>query len=120
MMISMVSLAGLPFTGGFLGKFFVFVEAFSQRQYALVIIGLVSVGCGFYYYLKVVKAMYFQPVADEVAASALGRITISTASRCTIALLVAAIVILGVYPSPVLGLLGKARRTRVPSMMEMP
>ena len=108
MMLAMLSLAGLPFTGGFLGKFFVFVEAFSQRQYFLVVVGLISVGCGFYYYLKVIKAMYFQPAADEVVAAS-GPISISPVTRLTIAALVVAILVLGIYPAPVLGLFGKVR-----------
>ncbi|PYJ25397.1 MAG: hypothetical protein DME91_04170, partial [Verrucomicrobia bacterium] len=61
MLIGMVSLAGVPFTAGFLGKFFIFYAAILQRQIALVVIGVITVGCGFYYYLKVVRAMYWQP-----------------------------------------------------------
>ena len=109
MMMAMLSLAGLPFTGGFIGKFFVFVEAFSQRQYTLVVVGLVSVGCGFYYYLKVIRAMYFQPVAEEVAASNANSIPVSAMTRLTIGALVVAVVVLGVYPAPLLGLFGKTK-----------
>ncbi len=109
MMMAMLSLAGLPFTGGFFGKFFVFVEVFSQRQYTLVIVGLVSVGCGFYYYLKVVKAMYFQPISEEVTAADSTLIPVSMVTRLTLGALVAAIVVLGVYPAPGLGLFGKVR-----------
>ena len=60
MLIGMVSLAGVPFTAGFLGKFFIFYAAILQHQTALVVIGVITVGCGFYYYLKVVRAMYWQ------------------------------------------------------------
>src|SRR5205085_11541636 len=59
MLIAMVSLAGLPFTAGFFGKFFIFVAAIGQKQIALVAVGIVTVACGFYYYLKVVGAMYW-------------------------------------------------------------
>ncbi|HEY5741108.1 MAG TPA: NADH-quinone oxidoreductase subunit N, partial [Terrimicrobiaceae bacterium] len=57
MLISMLSLAGLPFTVGFLGKFFIFEAAMRSHQYVLIGIGVVTVGSGFYYYLKVVRAM---------------------------------------------------------------
>src|SRR5260370_36774720 len=60
MLIAMVSLAGVPFTAGFLGKFFIFYAAVAQRQVALLVVGVITVGCGFYYYLTVVLAMYWQ------------------------------------------------------------
>src|SRR6266566_4752571 len=59
MLVGMLSLAGLPFTAGFLGKFFIFYAAISQRQITLITVGVIAVGCGFYYYLKVVRAMYW-------------------------------------------------------------
>ena len=109
MLIAMLSLAGIPFTGGFNGKFFVFLAAFNQRQYLLVAVGSLAVACGFYYYLKVVKAMYFQPVAEE-AAVAVSRIPISNVTRVAVVLLVTAIVWLGVNPGPALGLFGEPVR----------
>jgi NADH-quinone oxidoreductase subunit N len=104
MLVSMLSLAGIPFTAGFLGKFFVFTVAMAQRQYFLVLVGLVAVACGFYYYLKVVRAMYFQPLNAPVEANSTP-IAISGLTRITIAALVAGIFILGVYPQPALHLM---------------
>src|SRR2546429_5231238 len=60
MLIGMISLAGVPFTAGFLGKFFIFYAALAHHQIALVVVGVVTVGCGLYYYLKVVRAMDWQ------------------------------------------------------------
>jgi NADH-quinone oxidoreductase subunit N len=96
MLIAMVSLAGLPFTAGFLGKFFVFYAAIAQHQTMLVAVGVITVACGFYYYLKVVRAMYWQP------SSITAGIPISGLSRCTMAGLIAATIFLGVYPQPIL------------------
>ena len=54
MLIAMISLAGVPFTAGFLGKFLIFDAAIQHHQFVLAAVGVITVGCGFYYYLKVV------------------------------------------------------------------
>jgi len=96
MLIGMISLAGVPFTAGFLGKFFIFYAAISQRQVMLVIVGILTVGCGFYYYLKVVRAMYWQSSekTDKIPVTALSRVAISA--------LIISTIWLGVYPQPIL------------------
>ena len=101
MLMAMVSLAGLPFTAGFMGKFLVFQVAIDQRQYLLAMLGVLAVACGFYYYLRVVRAMYFQPITT--GPDLVGTIPVGLLTRGTIAALIAAILILGVYPAPVLG-----------------
>ena len=99
MLIGMVSLAGVPFTAGFLGKFFIFYAAIAQHQTVLVVVGVLTVACGFYYYLKIVRAMYWQssPNSDTIAVDWLSRVTIS--------ILVIATIWLGVYPQPILNAL---------------
>jgi NADH-quinone oxidoreductase subunit N len=96
MLIAMVSLAGVPFTAGFLGKFFIFYAAIARGQIALVVVGVITVGCGFYYYLKVVRAMYWQPAAR------MDKIPVSTLSRFAMSALILAIIGLGIYPQPIL------------------
>jgi NADH-quinone oxidoreductase subunit N len=99
MLIGMVSLAGVPFTAGFLGKFFIFYAAILQRQIGLVVVGVITVGCGFYYYLKVVRAMYWQSTAK------LDMIPVTGLSRLAISALIVATIWLGVYPQPILNML---------------
>ena len=96
MLIAMASLAGLPFTAGFFGKFFIFWAAIEKAQTALVVAGIITVACGFYYYLKVVRAMYWQPATNNYA------IGLSAISLGVMILLIIAIVLFGVYPQPIL------------------
>jgi NADH-quinone oxidoreductase subunit N len=96
MLIGMISLAGVPFTAGFLGKFFIFYAAISQHQTALVVVGVITVGCGFYYYLKVIRAMYWQSSAKA------DKIPVNGLSRLAISALIIATIWLGVYPRPIL------------------
>jgi NADH-quinone oxidoreductase subunit N len=57
---------------------------------------VITVGCGFYYYLKVVRAMYWQPDSKT------GAIPVNGLSRVAISALVLATIWLGVYPQPIL------------------
>ena len=95
MLVGMVSLAGVPFTAGFLGKFYIFYAAILQRQIALVVVGVITVGCGFYYYLKVIRAMYWQSTTN------LSKIPVNGLSRLAISALVIATIWVGVSPQPI-------------------
>jgi NADH-quinone oxidoreductase subunit N len=96
MLVAMLSLAGVPLTIGFFGKFFVFAAAIEQRHYVLAAIGVVTVGAGFYYYLKVVRAMYWLDPAGESA------VPVAPLTRFTIIALAALIFFFGIYPGPIL------------------
>jgi len=66
-----------------------------RHQIALVIAGVITVGCGFYYYLKVVRAMYWQSANNSEP------ISVTVLSRLTIGTLAIATIWLGVYPQPI-------------------
>ena len=95
MLVAMLSLAGVPLTVGFFGKFFVFAAAIEQGHYVLSIIGIVTVGAGFYYYLKVVRAMYWLDATGE------GAVPVAPLTRFTIIALAALIFFFGIYPAPI-------------------
>ena len=57
--VFMFSLAGIPPMAGFFGKFFVFKEAIAANYLALAIIGVVTSVVACYYYLRIIKLMYF-------------------------------------------------------------
>jgi len=97
MLAAMLSLAGVPFTVGFFGKFMVFSAAYDQKQFLLIGIGIVTVAAGFYYYLKVVRAMYWNEPAEGAHP-----ISIAPVTKATIMVLTVLIFVLGVYPQPIL------------------
>ena len=99
MLVAMASLAGVPFTAGFLGKFYIFDAALRHHQTALVVVGVITVACGFYYYLKVVRAMYWDGSPTDAP------VPVSRLSRAAMTAMIAAIVVLGVYPQPILNAL---------------
>ncbi len=67
--IFMFSLAGIPPMLGFWPKFAVFNAAIDAHMYVLAVLGVVSSVVGAFYYLRVVKTMYFDDPADQVAPS---------------------------------------------------
>src|SRR5437870_2721446 len=106
MLVAMASLAGVPLTAGFFGKFLIFVAAVAQRQTALIVVGVITVACGFYYYLKVVRAMYWQTAikTDSIPISGLSKLTMSA--------LIVATIWLGIYPQAIFNAL-EPRRDQV-------
>jgi len=99
MLTAMLSLAGVPFTAGFIGKWLVFAAAMKEHRFVLVAIGVVTVAAGFYYYLRVVAAMYWQEPNDDTP------IRVSGLTRASIAGLTALIFIFGIFPQPILDML---------------
>lgn len=65
MTIMMFSLAGVPPLAGFFGKYFIFVAAIQAHLYALAVIGVLASVVAAYYYLYVVKVMWFDEPAGE-------------------------------------------------------
>jgi NADH-quinone oxidoreductase subunit N len=63
----MFSLAGIPPLAGFFAKYFVFVAAIEAKLYALAIIGVLASVIGAYYYLRIIKVMWFDEAKGEFA-----------------------------------------------------
>jgi len=64
MWVFMLSFAGLPLTGGFFGKFYVFSAAVERDWTWLVVVGVVATAVSLYYYLAVIRAMYMRSEAE--------------------------------------------------------
>lgn len=65
LMILMFALAGIPPLVGFFGKYFVFMAAIQAGLYPLAIVGVLASVVGAYYYLRIVKVMFFDPAKDK-------------------------------------------------------
>ena len=100
LLIILFSLAGIPPLGGFFAKFYVFMAVLEQEMYALAIIGLLTTVMSAFYYLKIIKTIYFddnvisfEPVKNKTA-------QISVFTSCTI------LITFFLYPSVLNNLVG--------------
>ncbi len=95
----LISLIGIPFTGGFFGKFYVFSAALHSGMVWLAILGLINSGIAAYYYLRVLVVLYAKPVEN---AGILSIPKVSWTLTLALALTVGATFILGIAPGHVL------------------
>ncbi len=90
----LLSLAGIPPTGGFIAKFYVFAAAIDGGYYVLASVGVLSAVISLFFYVRVIFYMYLrEPEGNR-------NISIATPVKMLLALLSIGIIILGIYPSP--------------------
>ncbi len=89
----LLSLAGIPLTAGFSGKFFIFLAAIESHFYWLAIIGVINSAISVFYYLRVIVIMYMTSPSEEFIP-----IPVSASVAAVITLTVYGIIQLGVYP----------------------
>jgi NADH-quinone oxidoreductase subunit N len=97
MTVALASLAGVPPMVGFFAKFLVFTAIIGQKMWCLVIIGAIGVVVSLYYYLGVVKAMYWQEPRET------GAITVARPMKALLWLTMFAIVGIGVFQGKLAG-----------------
>ena len=95
----LVSLIGIPFTGGFFGKFYVFASAMHSGLVWLAILGLFNSGVAAFYYLRLLATAYSKP-NETSSAEPLARVKIPL--LLALLLTVAATLILGIVPGQTL------------------
>jgi NADH-quinone oxidoreductase subunit N len=89
--VAMLSLAGIPLTAGFIGKFYMFSGALAQYQIWLVIIAVINAIISIFYYFRVIIAMYFRSAdRPEVQVPAYFKVVLAVSAVITI--------VMGVYP----------------------
>ncbi len=97
--VCLISLAGLPPCAGFMGKFALFRAVLHADYPWLAVIGILTVIPSLYYYLKVVMAMYMWPEAPGLAIPG-----VDPAGGLAGAVILAAVIFLGVWPAPLFSL----------------
>jgi NADH-quinone oxidoreductase subunit N len=106
MAIFMLSLGGLPMTGGFIGKYFLFGGLLQRGQaegknwyYWLAIWAIINTVVSFYYYIRFIKVMYLgDQVADDKP------LELSPALRTALVASLVGIIFIGLYPQPFISL----------------
>ena len=100
--VMMLSLAGIPLTAGFIGKFLVIMAAVTTQHWFLAAMIIVGSGIGLYYYLRVMVVLYMTPPetpridADKQWGQKMGGIMVL--------IVAAAVLVIGVYPDPIIQL----------------
>jgi NADH-quinone oxidoreductase subunit N len=100
MTICLLSLGGLPPTAGFIGKWYIFSAAVSAGYYGLAIIGVLTSVISVFFYLRVVVMMY---MADRDGAQSVPAPVVGV-GLAALVVSIAAIVFLGILPTPILNL----------------
>ncbi|OGW93044.1 MAG: hypothetical protein A3K16_04035 [Omnitrophica bacterium RIFCSPLOWO2_01_FULL_45_24] len=94
--VFLLSLAGVPPLAGFLGKFLVFAAAIQSKFILLAVAGVVNSVIAAYYYMRIIKFMYL----DEPKAASAGQRSLPL--QIALAIVMAGVLIAGLYPSPFL------------------
>ena len=102
MLVFMVSLAGIPPTAGFIGKFYVFMAAVEAGLTWLAAIALIFAAVSAYYYMRVVMVMYMRDPRRLCRRAPAPRA--SPALSIVLACAVAGVIIFGLFPNPVVSL----------------
>jgi NADH-quinone oxidoreductase subunit N len=95
--IFLLSLIGIPITGGFFAKFYVFSAALQANLVGLTIIGVMNSAVGAYYYLRIIVVMYMRDAREEIVVP-----PVPFGLGAALAISLAATIYLGVLPGRVL------------------
>ena len=94
MMIFLLSLAGIPPTAGFLGKYFIFASLIESRRYVLAVIAVLYVAVALYYYFRIVVTMFMGTPREP------GRLSLAPGVNLTLAVTCLLTLVAGIYPEP--------------------
>ncbi len=98
----LLSLAGIPLTAGFIGKFYLITAGIGSTLWLPVLVLIVSSAIGLYYYLRVIIVMFSRLPKTAIAAPLPA---LSPAGRVVLTVLTLLLLVLGLYPTPLLQLI---------------
>jgi len=101
LMIILFSLAGIPPLAGFFAKFYIFMAVIEQSMYFLAIIGLLSTVIAAFYYLRIIKIIYFDPEKEKYESNH------HVGLKITLALSTFFILVYFIYPSGITEIVSK-------------
>ncbi|MEZ4633850.1 MAG: proton-conducting transporter membrane subunit [Caldilineaceae bacterium] len=107
--IFLLSLTGIPLTGGFLGKFYVFGAAIQHQYFWLAAVGMINAGIAAFYYLNIVRAMFFTEDAEisEVSGGA-AVLDVPVGTQISLLICTLATLWIGIYPITVINWVNNA------------
>ncbi len=108
--LMLLSLAGIPLTAGFVGKFFLIAAGTSASLYGLIFTLVVTSVVGLFYYLRIIVAIYKTP-AEVVTTVPAALPALSRSGNLALAGLTVLLVWIGVYPGPMLDVIQHAVST---------
>lgn len=96
MLIFLLSLAGIPPTAGFIGKYYIFLALIQTGKYGLAVFATLYSAVAVYYYFRIVRSMFLADAVDS------GRLTESVGVRVSLAFTGLATLAIGIYPQPLI------------------
>jgi NADH-quinone oxidoreductase subunit N len=102
--IFLLSLIGVPLTGGFFGKFYIFKAALESHLVWLTVLGLLNSAVAAYYYLRILVVMYMQEPSEAAEKAE----PLSAGMSAALILPAAGTLVLGIFPSWVLDFAGRS------------
>jgi NADH-quinone oxidoreductase subunit N len=97
MLVFLVSLAGIPPTAGFIGKFYIFMAAVNSGMTWLAVVAVIFAAISAFYYLRIVMVMYMREAEGSQASHS--RLETSPALSLVLACALAGVVLLGLFPN---------------------
>ncbi|MDR3577096.1 MAG: NADH-quinone oxidoreductase subunit N [Anaerolineaceae bacterium] len=96
--VALFSLAGIPLTAGFIGKFLLIAAGVGSSYWFLIILLVIASGIGLFYYLRIVVMMYLKSPGEVQKPPNYARLDLT--SMIAMAVIVILLITIGMYPSP--------------------
>ena len=106
--LMLLSLAGIPLTAGFIGKFYIFTSGADGRLWGLLVAIIVGSGLGLYYYLKIIVVMSMNVEATVIKSEEFSSEWISSSILAALSLL---LIWFGIYPNQIVNLIQSVSNT---------